>query len=464
MQWQTNPYFVPLIIAGLISLINAFVVAQRRGVAGSLPLLGMLLALSGWSFGYGFELVSAEQSWQLFWAKVEYLGIVFVPTLFILFTLEYAQHRDILKSKWINLTWAVSIIVLFLTWTNDSHGLIWSEVSQKDSGGFYLLSLEHGLAFWVWTAYSYACLLVGSIILIRRAITSPPELKPQSYILVFGAGITLVGNIIYLANLSPVPDLDITSITLIISMIAYSIGLFRFGILDIMPIAGETVLESLDNVVIVLDDTHRIVYINQAFEYYTNVDSKSFIGKPASILTFWSGLSKLTESHATTRGEVIMNIDGRDPVYFDTRVSNVRWKNQRLGRACILEDISERRRAERNAFGLSDESLLSTDSIPLFIALRTNDEKIIEVNRSFVVSLGYERKDVVGQSLLQLGIWDAYQRGDFLKDFRSTGIVKNFSLSLTHHNKQKLNYLVSAYKMEIQDQSYIVMLANPKAE
>jgi PAS domain S-box-containing protein len=464
MQWQTNPYFVPLIIAGLISLINAFVVAQRRGVAGSLPLLGMLLALSGWSFAYAFELVSAEQSWQLFWAKVEYIGIVFVPTLFILFTLEYAQHRHILKSKWINLTWLVSIIVLILTWTNDWHGLIWSEISQKDSGGFYLLSLEHGLAFWIWTAYSYGCLLVGSIILIRRAIASPPELKPQSYILVFGAGITLVGNIIYLANLSPVPDLDITSITLIISMIAYSIGLFRFGILDIMPMAGETVLESLDDVVIVLEDNDRIVYINQAFEYYTNVDSKTFIGKPASILTFWSGLSKLTESHASTRGEVVMNIEGREPVYFDVRVSNVRWKSQRLGRACILEDISERRRAERNAFGVSDESLLSTDSIPLFIALRATDEKIIEVNRAFVLSLGYERKDVVGQSLLQLGIWDAYQRGDFLKDFRSTGIVKDFSLAFVHHNKQKQNYVVSAYKMEIQEQIYIVMLANLKSD
>lgn len=459
MQWQTNPYFIPLIIAGLISLINAFVVAQRRGVAGSLPLLGMLLALSGWSFAYGFELVSAQQSWQLFWAKVEYLGIVFVPTLFILFTLEYAQYREILKSKWLNIIWVVSGTVLILTWTNDFHGLIWSEISQKDSGGFYLLALEHGLAFWVWTAYSYGCLLLGSIILIRRAISSPPELKPQSFILVLGAVITLVGNIIYLANLSPVPDLDITSITLIISMIAYSIGLFRFGILDIMPMAGETVLESLDNVIIVLDDNHKIVYINQAFEYYTNVDSKSFIGKNASVLTFWADLSKLTESHVTTRGEVVMNIEGREPVYFNTRVSNVRWKNQRLGRACILEDISERRRAERNAFGAGDENLLSTDSIPAFIALRANDEKIIEVNRSFVLSLGYERKDVVGQSLLQLGIWDAYQRGDFLKSFRSTGVVKDFSVTFVHHDKQKQNYLVSAYKIEILDQSYIVMLA-----
>ncbi len=298
-------------------------------------------------------------------------------------------------------------------------------------------------------------------ILIRRAISSPPELKPQSYILVFGAAITLIGNVIYLAGLSPVPDLDLTPISFIISMIAYSIGLFRFGILDIMPIAGETVLESLDNVVIVIDDAGRIVFINQAFEYYTSADSKTFIGKPASTLSIWPGLGKLVDSQAKMRGEVVMTIDGREPVYFDTRVSTVRWKSQRLGRACILEDVSERRRAEKSAFGISDESLMSNDNIPVIFVLRSQDEKIIEVNRSFILDLGYERKDVVGQSLLQLGIWDIYQRGDFLKILRSEGSVKNHSLSLVNTNREKQSYLVSAHRMDVDENGYIVVLARP---
>ena len=464
MQWQSNPYFIPILVAGLVSLLNALVVAQRRNVAGSLPLLGMLLSLSGWCFAYAFELASAAQEWQLFWAKTEYIGIVCVPTFFILFTLEYAQHKQVLDRRKIYWIWLISVGTLILTWTNDSHGLIWSHVSQKDGGGFNLLSVEHGFAFWVWTAYSYLCLFIGSALLIRKSFSSPPELKPQSYVLVFGAVITLVGNVIYLAGLSPVPDLDITPITLIISMIAYSIGLFRFGILDIMPIAGETVLESLDDVVIVLDDTNRIAYINQAFEYYTNVDSKTFIGRPASALTIWPVLNKLVDSHSLTRGEVVMNIDGRSPVYFDVRVSNVRWKNQRLGRACILEDVSERRRAERSAFGTSDESLLSNDNIPVILVLRAQDEKIVEVNRSFIFYLGYERKDVVGKSLLQLGIWDAYQRGDFLKLLRNEGVVKDFSLSLVNTDKKKQNYLVSAHKMDMQDNSYIFILANLQSE
>lgn len=467
MQWQTNPYVLPLGIAGFISLVNALIVAQRRSVPGSLPLLGMLLALSGWSFTYTFELASAQQVWQLFWAKVEYIGIVCVPTLYLLFTLEYARHREILERRRIYWIWSISIAVLILVWTNDSHGLIWSRVGQKDNGGYSLLSLDHGIAFWIWTAYSYGCLLTGSVILIRRAFASPLELKPQSYVLVFGAAITFIGNAIYLSGLTPVPDLDITPITLIISMLAYSIGLFRFGILDIMPIAGETVLESLDDVVIVLDHAGMITYINQAFEYYTKVESGAFIGKHASILPFWSALSTLIDSTSTVRGEVVMNFENGEPVYFQAHVSTVRWKSQRLGRACILEDVTERRRAERAAFGDSrEETDLERGSIPLIFVMRAHDEKIIEVNRSFVLALGYERKDIVGQSPHQVGLWSVFERVEFLKFFRgsNTGSLKNHPLALKRFNGQQEKFHVSATNMEIEGSSYIVVFAIPAAE
>lgn len=464
MQWQSNPYVFPIIVAGLISLINALVVSQRRGVAGSLPLLGMLLALSGWSFTYALELASAKIEWQLFWAKIEYIGIASIPTLYLLFTLEYAQHKKVFEKKRIYWIWFFSIATILLVWTSNLHQLFWTEMNQKDGGGFLLLSLEYGSAFFIWISYSYISFLIGSIVLIRRSLVSPPELKLQSYIIVFGAGISFVGNIIYLTGLSPIPDLDITPITLIISMTIYSIGLLRFGILDIMPIAGETILESLDDVVIVLDDTGRIAYINQAFDYYINTDAKILIGRPASELPIWNMLSKLMDSHTMARGDIVMNIEAREPAYFHAHISTVRWKTQRLGKAIILEDITERRRAERAGLGIGDDFLLSSDVIPMIFVLRAQDEKIVEVNRAFILTLGYERKDVVGKSPLQLGLWNAYERGEFFQAFRGAGSVKNHSLSLTNARQEKKACLISAHRMEVQENNYIVMMVSLKVE
>jgi PAS domain S-box-containing protein len=449
-------------IAGLISLVNALVVVQRNRIIGSMPLLAMMAAVCWWSFTYGFELASAKLEQQVFWAKVEYVGIVSVPTLFLIFALEYAQYKQVLQRKTIYLLWIIPLACLVLVWTNDFHHLIWTSISRKESGGFYLLSVRHGIVFWVWAVYSYLVLFSGSVILIRRAISNSAEFKQQATVMVLGVVITWLGNVIYLFKLSPIPDLDITPITFVLSMTFFSIGLFRFGILNILPVAGETVLESLDDVVIVLDEAGRVVYINMAFEYYTGIDAKHFMGRMASeVFADWPGLIALTDSRTTGRGEMVLNIAGREPFYFDARVSSVRWKNRKLGRVFILDDISERRRAERNllAVNFGDSNFVSSDSVPVIFVLHLPSENIIELNRSFVVNLGYERKDTVGRSLLSLGIWDAYQRAEFMRALARENSMDDYSLMLANLNGVERSFIVSAHRLNIGSDGYIMVAA-----
>jgi PAS domain S-box-containing protein len=462
MQWQINSYFIALVIAGLISFVNVLVVLQRNRVTGSMPLLGMMTAACLWSFTYGFELASVQLPWQVFWAKVEYFGIVSVPTFFLIFALEYAQYKQALQRKTIYLLWVIPVVCLAMVWTNDLHHLIWEQISQKQSGGFYLLALTHGFVFWIWAFYSYMVLLSGSVILIRRTISNSSEFKQQAAVMVLGVAITWLGNVIYLFKLSPVPDLDITPITFVLSMTVFSIGLFRFGILNILPIAGETVLESLDDIVIVLDGTNRIMYINTAFEYYTGVDAKRLVGRMASdVFSTWPGLVALTDSQSTVRGEVVLTTDGREPFYFDARISSVRWKNRKLGRVFILEDISERRRAERNLMALTSgtSDFVSGDSVPVIFVLHLPSENIIELNRSFVVNLGYERKDAVGRSLLNLGMWDPYQRAEFMRVLGRDNSIDDYPLIFANLNGVKRSFMVSAHRLNIESDRYVMVAA-----
>jgi PAS domain-containing protein len=142
----------------------------------------------------------------------------------------------------------------------------------------------------------------------------------------------------------------------------------------------------------------------------------------------------------------------------------VRWRSQRLGRAFVLEDISERRRAEQGIFSPGDEGSISSADIPLIFVLRAHDEKIVEVNRSFILDLGYGRKEAVGLSPLQLGMWDAYQRADFLRVLRSEGQVNARPLDLIHVDRRKKSYLASAVRVIVEKMDYIVILAKPAGD
>ncbi|HUI88466.1 MAG TPA: histidine kinase N-terminal 7TM domain-containing protein [Anaerolineales bacterium] len=457
MQWLNNPFVFPILIAGLISVVNALVVAQRRRVTGSTPLFGMLLAVGWWSFTYSFELASAQQTWELFWSKMEYIGIVNVPVFFLLFALEYSGYRPKVQ-RWAPLLWIIPLITLILVWTNDFHGLIWSQISQKMVGGYYLLALNHGTAFWIWASYSYICLLVSFVILVLRAISSPPEFRLQAGIIALGAVIGAAGNVIYLFKLIPIPDLDTTPISFALSMLVYSVGLFRFGILDIMRIASETILESMDEVVIVLNSQSYIVFINNVFEYYFGMSPKPLIGKFSNeAFTAWPELKAVADQSSNTREEIEINLPNFGLVFFDITVSKIRGaKNREVGRTIVLDDVTERRHAERRGTG---ESVGGTAEIPLIIVYRAKDERIVEVNRTLLLKLGYERRDMVGRTLLELGIWDAYQRTDFLRALYREGSLKEYVMQLTGRAGKLAPLNFFANQNEIQGERYIVMMA-----
>jgi PAS domain S-box-containing protein len=461
MQWQTNPYFAPIFIAGLIALVCALFIALRGSkVSGSASLLGLISSITVWAFTYAFELASAKQEWEVFWSKAEYMGIPFVPLFFFIFAYEFTQNSGKLHRKIVSVIAAPAFIFLLLAWTNEYHGLIWSKIGQKDMGGYYLLSLEHGVAFWILIAYSYILLLAGLIVIIRRVISSPPEFKQQSFIILIGAGLTWLGNVIYISGLSPVPELDLTPISFVISSVIFSFGLFRFGILDIMPIAGESVLESMDDIVIVINPKGNLVYVNHAFDYYFRVAPLSLIGRQvADALAPWPLLRTLTDNANTIRKEITITTANQSVVIFDVRIFNIRLRaNDIVGRVITLRDITERRAAE-NRLNQQQPQDAGSGEIPMMVMYRTSDDKIVDVNRTFLINLGFERRDVLGRTLIEIKFWGLYQRADFLRALYKEGNLKDHAFTVGQEKEIQHSYIFSASLLEIQGINYVVMLA-----
>lgn len=445
-------------IAGLVVLFNVIFVIRRIHTAGAMPLLGMLASVTIWAFTYSLELASADFNWQYFWLRTEYFGIPNVSTFFFLFALEYTQQTKLLERKWLYSLWVIPIASLILAWTNNLHGLIWSEVGQTDYGAYTMLHLQHGIFFWIMAANSYVMLFSGSIILIRRAITGWATFKYQPLVMIGGVLVTWIGNILYLTGTNPVPELDWTPLSAILSGMIYSVGLLRFGILDIMPIAGESVLESMEDMVFVLNDQNYIVFINKVFEYYTGVDSKTLIGKHAEeALAPWPEIKALAGVENTIHSEVSLNLKNHGLIFFDTRISNIRWKTERLlGRVIRMDDVTERHFAEHRG-NLVEQA--GSVEIPMIVVFSLKQERIVEVNRKFLIHFGMERTDVIGRSLLELGIWDAYQRAEFQKLILHKDGLQNHSLQLTDGRGTSGAYSVSAQSIELGGERYMALFA-----
>src|SRR5262245_8875400 len=122
MRWQYTPYALPPVMAAAVCAVLAFHAWRRRPAPGPTVLTIMMLAVTVWALGYAFELGSTDLSTALFWAKIEYLGIVAGPVAALLLALEYTGRERWLARRNLALLAVIPLITLLLVWTNELHG------------------------------------------------------------------------------------------------------------------------------------------------------------------------------------------------------------------------------------------------------------------------------------------------------------------------------------------------------
>jgi PAS domain S-box-containing protein len=347
MAWQNSPYVAPLLIAAFMTGILARLAWRRRPAPGATPLAILNLAVCEWSLGYALGMASADLETKLFWAKIQYFGIVAVPVAWLMLALQHTRRARWPWRRyglWLSI---MPILTLLAVWTNESHGLIWSDVTLGTAGSSTVLYLSYGAFFWVWIAFTYTLVVLGSGLLLRGLIRSPAPYRQQSLALLVAALAPVVGNVLRVTGLNPLPQLDLTNLGFTLSGLALFWALFRYRLLEIVPVARDALLESMDDAVIVLDDRHRILDLNPAAARLVGSPASDVIGRPASqCLDGKLDLPESAQGAPGTDTEITL-VDGGRERHFEVRTAPLQTPGARFwGWLVTLHDISESKRAE----------------------------------------------------------------------------------------------------------------------
>jgi PAS domain-containing protein len=106
--------------------------------------------------------------------------------------------------------------------------------------------------------------------------------------MIIGALLPLVGNLLHLVGAVPVPGLDLGPFAFAVSCFVMAVGLFRYRLLDLAPVARRAILESMREGIIVVDDRERVVEINPAARQMLALSDTDVIGRD-NVLRDWTG-------------------------------------------------------------------------------------------------------------------------------------------------------------------------------
>jgi PAS domain S-box-containing protein len=368
MLWQATPYVLPLLMTALIAGGLAIYSWRRRPAPGATPFFAMMLAVAEWTCGYAFELSSADLDSIVFWAKLEYLGIVIGPVAALVLALEYTGNENWLTRRGRVLLAVVPFLTVALVWTNELHHLIWQTVEIDTSTGVALLDVEYGVWFVIHAAYSYLVMIFGILLVILAFIRSPRPYRSQAAVLALSGVVPLAGNAIYVLKLSPFPNLDLTPFAFTLAGLLWAWGLFHFQLLNIVPVARDAVIESMSDAVLVIDGDNRIVDLNPAAAAILRRPASEVIGQPAvTILADRQDLIERYYDIAEAQTEITSIYDPQR--FFDLRISPLYDRHHRMtGRLIVLRDISDRKQIEAALYQAKEQAEIASKSKSTFLA------------------------------------------------------------------------------------------------
>lgn len=278
MNYSINAFSIALFALSIICLIQASIISARKQSAGnwfSMTIMGVAI----WAVAYGIELSAKSPEQVIFWGRVSYIGITFLPPLFLIFVVKFVGIERRIKPGYIALLFSMSIISLTMVWTNDFHHLHYRSVEMDFSGTIPLRKYQRGPWFIIHSIFFYLMHMASLILLVRRLKTVDEYYLRQNWAILIGAGVPLLGNAVYIFGLSPFQNLDLTPFAFLFTLLISGVALLRWGLFDIVPIAREKVISAMNDGLVVIDSRSRIVDVNKRMLDFLERESNSVLGK-----------------------------------------------------------------------------------------------------------------------------------------------------------------------------------------
>lgn len=258
MPEQNLLYATLLLIAALSTMIIAVIVWQRRENPSARVLLWLTVAMVWWDLTYAFHWMGLAQPAKFFWLDATYAGVVLVPTLFLIFILYFTNQSHWLKHRLVWLLLLEPIATLAALWTDPYHNLFFGGFRQAESGAI----LNGGPFYWINIIYSFGLVFIGYLVLLLKFRKETALYRLQAGSILVGATFPWLFVTIGIAGISPFKNLDLTPFGFTFTSVAFTIGLLRYRLLDVIPLARDLLVENLRDGIMVLDSSNRIVDFN----------------------------------------------------------------------------------------------------------------------------------------------------------------------------------------------------------
>jgi PAS domain S-box-containing protein len=342
-----------------------------------------MAAAAEWSVCYALEVLSSSIPAKITFAKLSFLGIVAIPVAWYAFTREYTGRQTRLTLRPAVLLAIIPASTVLLAFSNEAHSLIWTEINVVSVGELSLLVETYGVWYWVGVAYTYVLVVAGLYRVLALSAQSRGIYRIQSMAVLLAG---LAPGVINILHLSGVLTINATPLSFALSGGLLAWAIFRYRLLDLVPIAQEAMIEAMADGMLVTDEQNRIITLNPAAEHIFAVVAAQVVGQPIDQLILQATAAPLS-SDARFELPAEITVKGLD---YELRTSPLHNRQGRsIGRLLTFHDITRRKQIGQRLQSQKDllENLVAVAHVTTEAAtLAETLHNILEVGESLTTA------------------------------------------------------------------------------
>lgn len=365
-------YYTPYLILPLLSaLVNTALAAyawRRRSLPAAVPLFGIMVSLAGWSLCYAINTAASELWLKILCFRLATVFIlILVPAVIALGCETAGFGARLSRTRLLLLTLPVFITAL-CSLTGILPELFRHGFHLVRTGELLLLGYTDGPLYLLHVLYVLLANCMATVLFTVGCLRSVPAERPRFILLIIATILPLAVEIL---SLTPVNGFSMVTSTLFVSGLLYGIAVFRFKLLELIPVRRRTLaglearlLESeqryqllvanmFEGVAlhqIIQDDggsfiDYRIIEVNNQFENILGLRREDVVGRLSreaygtDTVPYLSRYVQVVQEKKATRFDVHFA-----PLNRHFSISVAPWGNH--GFATIFTDISMQKCAE----------------------------------------------------------------------------------------------------------------------
>lgn len=221
-------------------------------------------------------------------------------------------------------------------------------------------------------------------------------------------------------------------------------------------------INHLDELIWILDTEFRIVHINDTVERKLGYSLNELSGKHFSML--FAGMSNrkletkligIMDSNSYLKIPLIRK--DQSTLLVETAIRKSTWNDSDIYFA-VSHDITERMAEEEKSYQNQVKFMKVFDSSPAMMFISSlKEDTFLEVNRNFLISLGYTKEEVIGKTSKEIFLFaEPGERNKYLSLIKEQGHAEANEVKILTKQGKKLQVSFSAEKVDFAGQSCIL--------